>query len=97
MPPKLRPVAAGETAPKAPPKSVSDAAANGDTRDLLVSLRTRIAKSVDDPNASQRDLASLSRRLLEIAREIEAIDTRAEQEANASADVSDGAFDASAI
>jgi hypothetical protein len=44
-----------------------------------------------------RDLASLSRRLLEISREIDAIDVADRQEANESDEVADEAFDASAI
>jgi hypothetical protein len=52
---------------------------------------------VEDPNTTARDLAALSRRLLEIARDIEAIDLRLEQEANESGDVTDAPFDASAI
>ena len=40
---------------------------------------------MEDPNTPARDLASLTKRLLEIAREIEAIDARAEEEAEESA------------
>jgi hypothetical protein len=53
---------------------VTVAAQSGSHRDLLVALRSRIAQAVEDPNTPPRDLASLSRRLLEIAKEIEAID-----------------------
>lgn len=45
-------------------------------RDLLVATRSRIARAVDDPNTPARDLAALTRRLLETAREIEAIDSQ---------------------
>jgi hypothetical protein len=60
-----------------PPKSISDAARDGEKRELLVALRARIAKTVEDPKTPPRDLASLSRRLMEIANEIEAIDAAA--------------------
>ena len=36
-------------------------------------MRRRIARALDDPNTPGRDLASLSRRQLEIGKEIEAI------------------------
>jgi hypothetical protein len=49
-------------------------AAGGTRRDLLVALRDRIAGDIDADDVHPRDMAALSRRLLEIAREIEAID-----------------------
>jgi hypothetical protein len=64
--------------PAKKPLTVSGAAASGSRRDLLVALRTRIAADVDAPNTPARDLAALSRRLLEIAKDIEAIDAHDE-------------------
>jgi hypothetical protein len=93
----LRPVADDETAPNRKPRSVTDAADNGTPRELLVAMRTRIAKAVEDPNTPARDLAALTKRLIEVARDIEAIDARTEQEASAGEQVTDAAFDASAI
>lgn len=55
-------------------KAVSTAANGGTPRELLVAMRDRIAQAVDDPDTSARDLAALTRRLMEIAKEIEAID-----------------------
>jgi hypothetical protein len=72
---KLRAVGAAER--RARRLTVSQAAKGGDLRELLVALRERIAATVDGPNTPARDLAALSRRLLEIARDIEAIDARA--------------------
>jgi hypothetical protein len=46
-------------------------------RDLLVALRSRIAVDIDNANTPPRDLAALSRRLLEIVKEIEALDAEA--------------------
>jgi hypothetical protein len=40
----------------------------------LVTLRARIASEIDNPNTPARDLAALSRRLLEIAKDVDAID-----------------------
>jgi hypothetical protein len=69
---KLRAVRPGEPARR--PMTVSEAATTGDHRDLLVALRIRIAQSVEDPNTRAPALAALSRRLLEIVRELEALD-----------------------
>ena len=54
------------------PRSVKDAAARSQ-RALLVALRDSIAEAIDT-GVPARDLASLSRRLIEIAAAIEAID-----------------------
>lgn len=75
----LRAVAPDETA--APKKrSVTEAASDGSRRELLVAMRSRVATAVEDPNTPARDLAALTRRLMEIAKDIEALDAR-EQEA----------------
>ena len=92
---KLRAVAPGERSAKA--KSVTEAADGGTTRELLVAMRARIAKAVEDPNTPARDLAALTKRLVEVVRDIEAIDAREEQEATQRGPVGDGKFDASAI
>lgn len=85
-----------EPAPQAKRKTVSEAADQGTTRELLVATRTRIAKAVEDPNTPARDLAALTKRLFEVVRDIEAIDARDEQEGPPGA-VEDEEFDASAI
>jgi len=54
--------------------SIVDAAARGSHRELLVAVRSRIAKAVQDESTPPRDLASLSLRLLDIAKQIEALD-----------------------
>lgn len=56
------------------PLSVKQAAA-GTARDLLVALRNQIAEQIDE-GVPARDLAALSRRLMEIRREIEEIDAQ---------------------
>jgi hypothetical protein len=91
----LRAVAADETAPRL--RTIVEAAGEGTARDLLVAMRNRIAKTLDEPNCPARDQASLSKRLLEIRKEIEAIDALAEQEAAESGPSGDEAFDASAV
>lgn len=77
---KLRAVKDGETAPQAP-TSVLDATEHGDNRDVMVMLRRRLAASIDDPSTPARDLAALTRRLLEVDKTIREIDlARAERE-----------------
>lgn len=53
------------------------AAARATERELLESLRDTIAKAIDD-GVPARDLASLSRRLLEIKRELAALEVEEE-------------------
>ena len=70
----------------------------GSARELLVAMRDRTAVAVENPNTPARDLAALTKRLMEIVREIEALDARTKQEADEDASqVEDGAFDASAV
>jgi hypothetical protein len=72
--------------------TIVEAAEDGSTRDLLVAMRTRIAQAVGDPETPARDLAALTKRLVEVVRDIEAIDAR-EEEAESHAEVNDGEFD----
>ena len=75
---KLRAVKDGETAPVAP-TSVLDATEHGDNRDVMVMLRRRLAASIDDPSTPARDLAALTRRLLEVDKTIREIDLAREE------------------
>jgi len=82
---------------KAAPKTITEAASHGTHRELLVAMRDRIAKAVEDPNCPPRDLASLSRRLHELSKDIEQHDAVEAQEVATGGNVADEAFDASAI
>ena len=96
----LKSVPEGARAPKRAPrrKTVAQAAAGGSQRELLVALRSRIASAVADPNCPARDLAALSRRLLEIAKDIEALDfSEGQDEIGRAAATSDESWDESAI
>lgn len=53
--------------------NIAEAAAKGSERDLLVAMRDQIATELDN-GVPPRDLASLTKRLMEITREIKAID-----------------------
>lgn len=84
--PALRSVKSDEAAP--PKKlTVAQAAATGDHRALLVAMRERIAQTVSNAECPPRDLAALTRRLQDIAKEIESIDLRAKEEGADAADV----------
>lgn len=82
MPPRARKLQVVTDKTPARPRSrrvatVKSAADSGVRRDLLVALRTRVAVDIDNPNTPPRDLAALSRRLLEIVKDIEALDAEA--------------------
>lgn len=94
----LRAVKPDEKPPKKSKKTVSQAAEGGDRRELLVSMRSRLAKAVEDVNTPARDLAALSRRLLEVANEIEQIDlSDGDDEVGKAAATPDSEWDESAI
>ena len=82
--------------PARKPQTVADAARKGTDRELLVALRDRIAEDLDSRTTLARDLASLSKRLMELQREIGAIDARAAEEGDGAA-VPDEGFDYSAV
>lgn len=92
---KLRAVTEAD-APPPRPKTVTEAAKTGTARELLSATRDRIAVAVEDPNTPARDLAALTKRLMETVRDIEAYDAR-EQEAGGDVEVDDGDFDAKGI
>ena len=93
----LRSVGEGETAKPAKPQTVAQAAESGDQRSLLVAMRARIARTVSDPECPPRDLASLTKRLGDIADQIKALDAQAEEDAENEREVPDEEFDASAL
>lgn len=80
MPRSLRSVQPNERAPRS--LTVSEAASSGDHKALLIAMRDRIALTVQDPECPPRDLAALSRRLADIAKEIKGIELAERQEAD---------------
>lgn len=54
--------------------TVSHAAEHGSRRDLLESLRRRLAAALDDERTQPRDLSPITMRLREIARELDEMD-----------------------
>ena len=95
--PALRAVDEGER-PASRHTTIESASVAGSVVDELRLTRARIARTLDDPNCPPRDLASLSKRLLEIGREIEAIEAKDRQEAEEDhAATPDEEWDAEAI
>ncbi len=92
----LRVVEADE-APARKITSVLEAADEGSRLDELIQLRRVIARACDNENTSPRDLAALSRRQIEISKEIEALRRQQAEEASDAANVADEEFDVEAI
>jgi uncharacterized protein with PhoU and TrkA domain len=79
----LRVTTPGEQPPvKTPPKTVTQAASDGNRLEELQAMRLRVARAIDDPNTPARDLAALTRRQIEMGKEIEVIIVMAAEEAN---------------
>jgi hypothetical protein len=80
MPRRLRVVDSAETAAKPKRLTVTQAAAQGTHRELLVALRARIAAAVQSPTCNPVALAALSRQLVLLSKELSALDARAEDD-----------------
>lgn len=89
----LRAVAADEKAEPKRPSTILEAAEQGSRIEELRAMRRRIARALDDPNTPARDLAALSRRQLEIGKEIEAIQIAEDDEHSVVAQTEDEAWD----
>ncbi|MBF6133499.1 hypothetical protein IU501_10860 [Nocardia otitidiscaviarum] len=75
------------------PRTILEAAEQGSRLDELRAMRRRIAQALDDPNTPARDLAALSRRQLEIGKEIEAIEIAEDEDRSVVADTDDEVWD----
>lgn len=62
--------------------TIRNAANSGNRRRLLVSLRNLIADQLDSGKVSSRDLAALTKRIVDITEEIELIDKAAAEKEN---------------
>lgn len=78
-------------------KTVAQAAADGDIRGMLIGSRLQVAAAIDHPDTPKRDLAALTRRLIELNKDIEAMDARDEDQAEVGAGSVDESFDASSL
>lgn len=79
--------------------TVHAASEHGTALDEMKAIRARLSKTIDDPKTSPRDLAALTRRQLEVSREIRAMQLKMLEEAESEAigDADDERFDASAL
>lgn len=72
---------ADEPRRKSAPSTVAQAVKDGSSKDVLMTLRARIAQTIDDPGTPPRDLAALSRRLVDIDKELRSMDVAEREEA----------------
>ena len=97
-PQHLRVLEPGETRAALPKlKSIVEAAEAGSTINELRLMRVRIARTLDDPNCPPRDLAALSRRQIEIAKEIDALVRQQREDSDGAGLSADEAWDSEAI
>ena len=89
----LRAVARDEKPTPSKPKSILEAAEQESRIEELRAMRRRLARALDDPNTPARDLAALSRRQLEIGREISAILIAEDEDQSVVASTDDEAWD----
>ena len=75
----LRAVGADEKAQPVRPESVSKAVEVGSQRDVNIAMQDRIAKAIDAEDIRGADLAALSRRLIELRKELSALDAQARE------------------
>lgn len=90
----LRAVSADE---KPQSLTIMQAIDRGDRLAELVATHRRIGKAVQDESTPARDLASLTRRQMEISKEIEALRRQQSEEAEADATSGDEAWSEEAI
>lgn len=73
------------------------AIASGDERDMMAAMGVTLARAIDDPNTPPRDLASLTRRLMDVQSRLREIDAeradRERQEATEATEDEDGLGD----
>lgn len=89
--PPLRSVAPDEKPPAEPEKrlTITEAAEHGTRKDMLLALQSRIALTIESPSCPPRDLASLSRRLIEVGEELDGIRAAEREEAGGAAKTPD--------
>ena len=81
----LHAVRPGEAPPSGRPRrrqTITQAAETGTYRDLLVAMRRRVAETVQREDCHPRDVATLTKRLADIAAEIDKLDRATESDGN---------------
>lgn len=80
--------------------TVAQAVAKGDARGILVALRDRAARALDDPKLSGAPLAAMMNQFQSLSRQLEALDEKArdgEGDDEQQGDVPDDGFDPSTL
>ena len=93
----LRAVKPGEKPPEKPPLTITQAVAAGDRLAELEATHRRVASAVQNESTPARDLASLTRRQLEISKEIDALRRQKADKENEGAIAQDEAWSEEAI
>lgn len=78
-PKHLRAAKPGEKPAPKRPESVASAVTDGSARDVNLAMQDRIAKAIDAEDIRGADLAALSRRLIELRKELAALDAQARE------------------
>lgn len=89
----LRVAKPGEKSAPKRPESVASAVTDGTARDVNLAMQDRIAKAIDAADIRGADLAALSRRLIELRKELAALDAQAREVAEDES-VDDAAWEA---
>lgn len=63
------------------PMSVYDAAVSGSRLDELIAIRAVLARAIDDEKTAPRDLAALTKRQIEVSRDISSLRAQLAEEA----------------
>lgn len=92
-------VPAPESTPTGPANvmSVEEACRSGTKLDKLRATQFVVARAIDDPDTSARDLAALTRRLGEINKELDSLEAAEEQAGKRAAKTRDESFALAAI
>jgi hypothetical protein len=78
-------------------RTIADAVYDGTELEMLKLALARVAAALDDPKCPPAALASLTKRLQEIRKDIAALKAASAEEGNGPADTADAQFDPSAL
>lgn len=93
----LKAVSASDRPRRTAPASVLSATESDDRVGELVAMRRVVARAIDNPDTSARDLAALTRRLTEISKELESLRARHGSEGDQIESLDDEVFDPQVI
>lgn len=79
---------------KKAPNTVTYAVQHGTQKDILVAMRDRIAKAIDDPATPAREFASLTKRLMDINKELAQMEAAEKEQEAFEHDTSDEEWEA---